>query len=95
MSTEEDSGDCHCGKFTHQNCQKKTSSTEVCFFWDKPAISGEFLSKVSTFQLDSRVRQCATKLQDKQLLAKLSAGDLIAQDAVYHRQCLVAFVQQS
>ena len=31
------------------------------------------------------------KLQDKQLLAKLSAGDLIAQDAQYHVQCLVLY----
>ena len=28
------------------------------------------------------------KLQEEVLLAKLSAGDLIAQDAMYHLQCL-------
>ena len=35
------------------------------------------------------------KLQDRQLLAKLSAGDLIAQDAQYHLQCLVALYNRA
>ena len=44
----------------------------------------------STFGLDARVRQCALQLQDQSLLAKLSAGDLIALEAKYHAQCLVS-----
>ena len=35
------------------------------------------------------------KLQDKHLLAKLSAGDLIAQDAQYHVQCLVSLYNRT
>jgi hypothetical protein len=53
------------------------------------------LSKASTFGVDIKVRQCATKLQDKQLLAKLSAGDLIAQDAQYHVLCLVSLYNRA
>ena len=34
------------------------------------------------------VWKAAMKLQDKSLLAKLSAGDLIAQNAQYHLNCL-------
>ena len=35
------------------------------------------------------MRQCALKLEDKPLLAsELSTGDLIAQGAKYHAQCL-------
>ena len=49
----------------------------------------ESLHNVSTFELDVRLRQCVLKLQGKPLLAKLSAGDLIAQEAKYHVQCLV------
>ena len=94
-TSAEDSGDCHSGKFTRQNCQKKTNSTEIYFFCDKPAISAEFLSKASTFQLDSRVWQCAINLQYKQLLSKSSAGDSIAQDAVYHRQYLIALYNRA
>ena len=39
---------------------------------------GEPLRNALTFQVDVRVSQCAVKLQDTALLAKLSAGDMIA-----------------
>ena len=61
----------------------------------KPATTGKSLCKASTFGMDVRVRQCAVKLQDKQLLAKLSAGDLIAQDALYHLPCLVSLYNRA
>ena len=35
------------------------------------------------------------KLQDQKLLARLSARDLIAQDAMYHLQCLVALYNRA
>ena len=35
------------------------------------------------------------KLQDQKLLARLSAGDLIAQDAMYHLQCLFALYNRA
>ena len=35
------------------------------------------------------------KLQDKELLAKLSAGDLIAQDAQHHLPCLVSLYNRA
>ncbi len=41
------------------------------------------------------MRQCALKLQDKPLLAKLSAGDLIAQEAKYHPQCLASLYNKA
>ena len=53
------------------------------------------MRNVSTFELDFRVRQCALKLQDKPLLAKLSAGDLIAQEAKYHTQCLASLYNKA
>ena len=46
----------------------------------------------STFGVDSKVQQCTLKLQDRHLLAKLSAGDLTAQGAWYYLQCLLATV---
>ena len=48
------------------------------------------LHEASTFQLDECIRKCALKLEDKPLLAKLSTGDMTAQEAKYHTQCLVA-----
>ena len=56
-----------------------------CFFCEK--ADGE-LHLSSTFQLDKNVRRCATELNDTNLLAKLSAGDMISQDAMYHTKCL-------
>ena len=53
------------------------------------------MRRASTFGIDLKVRQCATILQDEQLLAKLSAGDLIAQDALYHLECLVSLYNKA
>ena len=39
--------------------------------------------------IDSRVRECATKLSDTALLAKLAVSDMHALDAKYHRNCLI------
>ena len=49
---------------------------------------GTYLHKASTFGLDHKVRKCAHICGDKDLIAKLSAGDLIAIDGVYHLTCL-------
>ena len=46
--------------------------------------------KASTLNLVLHVREAALLLEDTALLAKLSAGDLVAQDAVYHAHCLSA-----
>ena len=68
---------------------KKRASIETYFFCDKPAPDGESLTrKASTFGLDMNVRKAAMKLQEKSPLAKLSAGDLIAQNAQYHLKYL-------
>ena len=47
------------------------------------------------FQLDNRVRQSAIALQDGKLLAKLSAGDLMAQEAKYHPSCLASLYKRA
>lgn len=89
---QEDDPETH--KFTRHSSGHEHHSTEVCFFCDKPA-AGDDLCNAATFQLDICVRQCALKLQDKPLLAKLSAGDLIAQEAKYHTQCLVSLYNRA
>ena len=58
-----------------------------CFFCEKGGIDGN-LTKAQTLSLDKRVRDAAIQLQDEKLLAKLSAGDMIAIEAVYHKTCL-------
>ena len=64
----------------------------VCFFCGES--SGDF-HKVSTLRLDARVRKCAMLLQDTNLLGKLSSGDMIAQDTVYHAKCLLTLYRNA
>ena len=44
---------------------------------------------VQSFRLDQRVRRCAKILDDTVLYAKLQNGDMIAQDEMYRRPCLL------
>ena len=44
-----------------------------------------------TMKLGQWLRDCAGTLQDEQLLAKLSAGDVIAQEFTFHPACLATF----
>ena len=72
------------------------STHPTCFFCSKPGTKTEKLHEVSTFQVDFRVRKCAQKLQDENLLAKLSAGpDLIALEAKYHAGCLTTLYNRA
>ena len=47
-------------------------------------------TKAQTFELDRKVRNAANHLCDEMLLAKLSEGDMIAVEALYHKSCLSA-----
>ena len=61
---------------------------EYCFLCHKPASVNENLHTVSTFDLDAKVKVCAEALNDTKLTCQLSVGDLIAQEAKYHRKYL-------
>jgi sulfur carrier protein ThiS len=41
-----------------------------------------------TMQLNTRLHQCAQNLQYQKLLAKLSAGDVVAHELKYDGACL-------
>ena len=41
------------------------------------------------------MRQCAYTLQDERLLAKLSAGDLVALEASYHAACVASLYKKA
>ena len=72
-------------KKTRNSIDSSTSETK-CFFCDQ---SGGQMHKARTKMIDSRVRECATKLCDTALLAKLAVSDMHALDAQYHRNCLI------
>lgn len=79
-------------KFTRKSSNSSANVKSCCFFCDDDSGT---LHQASTFNMDIRVRECALKLQDKVLLAKLSAGDLMSQEAVYHSKCLVALYNKA
>ena len=60
----------------------------TCFFCD--ALVDNDFHKAATKQLDANVHKMATELNDTHLLVKLASGDMVATDAVYHKQCLTA-----
>ena len=66
----------------------------MLFLWGTCKNTQSFYH-ASTFGLDARVRECAVQLQDQNLLAKLSTGDLIALEAKYHIQCLMSLYNRA
>ena len=41
-------------------------------------------------ELDKRLNECARNLNDGKLLARLTGGDIVAQELKYHRSCLTS-----
>ena len=61
----------------------------TCLFYDKEDDRAH-LTQAQTFDLDKKVRNCATELCDEKLLAMLAEGDMIAVEALYHKTCLIS-----
>ena len=59
------------------------------FFCDKNEKHG-VLHKVISTEVNEDFKTCAKQLRDTRLLTKLSAGDMYAQDAFYHKKCMTA-----
>lgn len=80
-------------KFTRRSCSASTEEgplhLEECFICEKKASRTE-LREALTMQLNTRLYQCAKTLQDQTLLAKLSVGDVVAQELKYHGTCLTS-----
>ena len=51
--------------------------------------------KVSTFDIDRKIRACAFKVCNEELIRKLSGGDLTAQNAEYHLHCLIKLYREA
>ena len=64
--------------------------SEKCFFCNELQSSDpkEILHEARTENIDTWVRECASILQDKYLIGKLSEGDMHALDAKYHKSCM-------
>ena len=58
-----------------------------CFLCEE---EGAKVREAMTMKLNKKVNECAKMISDGKLLAKLSAGDVVAQELKYHPTCLVA-----
>jgi len=63
-----------------------------CFFCDEPESKDHILHDARVPKVTERVKRCAIELQDQKLIAKLSSGDLVSQDARYHANCLATVI---
>ena len=73
--------------------QVQAEASQLCLLCEK--AGGKSLRSAETFGLDDKVRRCATKIGDKTLIRKLSSGDMVAIDAVYHLKCLTKLYRQA
>ena len=64
------------------------STKDYCFFCEPGNQSN--LYQAETLKVDKKVRDCAVLLNDGKLIAKLSAGDMVALEAKYHTAHLVS-----
>ena len=75
---------------THTRKIPRRSPTPFeCFLCEKIGQASE-LRHAMTQQLNDKVNECALTLSDGKLLAKLSGGDVVAQELKYHPACLAA-----
>ena len=59
------------------------------FFCDK--ITSEQLHEIMTLNVDKSIQSMAIEMSDRELLVKISGGDLIALEAKYHLSCLTIY----
>lgn len=64
-----------------------SSTATECFLCEKE-VFGDDIRHAMTMKLNNRLNDCAKTLGDGKLLARLSAGDAVAQDLIYHPKCL-------
>lgn len=66
-----------------------------CFFCEKPEEKKRKLHKAQTYRLDAKVRRAAKDTNASILYAKLENGDMCAQDALYHSDCLCKLYREA
>ena len=68
--------------------RRSQQSKALCFICEDESATSP-LRDAMTMKLNERVNECARNLSDEKLLAKLIAGDVVAQEFKYHSACLV------
>ena len=71
----------------HSRRPRSQSSQDLCFICDDESITSP-LREAITMEVNKTLNESARNLGDTTLLAKLSAGDVVAQEFKYHPACL-------
>ena len=71
-----------------------SSFSSHCFFCESSDIPAN-LHSASTLEVDRRVRECASLVNDNRLIGKLASGDMVAIEAKYHAKCPVGLYNQA
>lgn len=71
-----------------------SSFSSHCFFCESSDVPAN-LHSASTLEVDRRVRECASVINDNRLIGKLASGDMVAIEAKYHAKCLVGLYNQA
>lgn len=77
-----------------RDVSQNRENQDVCIICNKEA-GAEGLHLALTFDINYRVRECAQKLNDPDLLARLSGGDMVALEAKYHTTCLIKLCRKA
>ena len=71
-----------------------SSFSSRCFLCESSDVPAN-LHSASTLEIDRRVRECASLVNDNRLIGKLASGDMVAIEAKYHAKCLVGLYNQA
>ena len=85
---EDDSTECVSPVKTRQTLSPTPTKTKNCFFCEESSDKDIF-HYASTRDINDSVKEKATDLRDTKLLTKLATKDMVAADAIYHRNCYV------
>ena len=75
-----------------RNCVNAVYESDCCFFCDE---KNGILHKVTSEDLDKKVRKCANYLGDTRILTKLAIYDMRTLNASYHNLCLSKLYKRS
>eukprot|EP00794_Sanderia_malayensis_P012586 gene12586-13874_t len=79
-------------RLSQKENRKRRSSTEALEIVNESLKEDleKNLTNALTFGMNKNIRNAARELCDEKLLANLSEGDMVAIEAKYHKQCLIA-----
>ena len=84
---EDDANDKESNQYDVRRPRRSQISQDLCFICEEENVASP-LRETMTMKVNERLNECARNLGDRTLLAKLSAGDVVALEFKYHLPCL-------